>query len=167
MRVTISPASCDHGSGVREVIYVSGCDRFCKGCNAKENNFLYGTLFDGSIMRTILDKENISDAIEGITITGGEPMIYPDEVLFIIMKFRQDYPWKNIWLYTGYTWEEMIADPKMKRIAYNCDVIVDGKYIEKQKDLTYSYKGSYNQRIIDVAYTLAYKSITTWNPTED
>jgi len=168
MNAIIEEISADKGPGCRVVLYVAGCNKDCKDCNApglKDFAYKDALKFDSSMIKNILEFSK-DDAIDGITISGGEPMLFPDEIFFIIKKFMQCFPEKTIWLYTGYKWEDIIKVPKLKKIAYMCDVVVDGEFEAANRDKSYSFKGSFNERIIDVANTLAYKSIEIWDPTE-
>jgi len=103
--------------------------------------------------------------ISGITLTGGDPMYNASGLLFFVKKFKTQYPDKDIWIYSGFTYEQIMQDKDMKKLLNHCDVLVDGLYDKTQKDETLSFKGSYNQRIIDLRATLALKSIITWEST--
>ena len=141
-----------NGTGVRVVLFVSGCNHHCKGCHNKitwdPNN---GKEFDENTKQEIfdqLDKEYVS----GITFSGGDPLFEDNrqEVCDFILELKEKYPNKDIWLYTGYTIEELL---RMHRITVNLilttiDVLVDGPYIESLKDITYKWAGSTNQRIL-------------------
>ena len=146
---------CDiaNGTGVRVVLFVSGCSHHCKGCHNKitwDPNS--GLQFDDDAKQEIfeqLDKEYIS----GITFSGGDPLHENNkkEISNLILEIKSKYSDKNIWLYTGYTIEELIDinDNDINTILYNIDVLVDGRFIEELKDITYKWAGSTNQRILN------------------
>ena len=146
---------CDiaNGTGVRVVLFVSGCNHHCKGCHNKitwDPNS--GLQFDNNAKQEIfeqLDKEYIS----GITFSGGDPLHENNkkEISNLILEIKSKYSDKNIWLYTGYTIEELIDinDNDINTILYNIDVLVDGRFIEELKDITYKWAGSTNQRILN------------------
>lgn len=146
---------CDiaNGTGVRVVLFVSGCNHHCKGCHNKitwDPNS--GLQFDDDTKQEIfeqLDKEYIS----GITFSGGDPLHENNkkEISNLILEIKSKYSDKNIWLYTGYTIEELIDinDNDINTILYNIDVLVDGRFIEELKDITYKWAGSTNQRILN------------------
>ena len=142
-----------NGDGLRVVLWVSGCEHSCEGC---QNPITWdpedGLSFDEAAKRELfeqLEKEYIS----GITLTGGDPL-YPGNraaIAELIKEVRDRYPQKTVWLYTGYLWEEICSLPLVK----NVDVIVDGRFILEQLDNTLYWKGSKNQRVIDVKQSLA------------
>lgn len=146
---------CDiaNGTGVRVVLFVSGCDHHCKGCHNKITwDSDSGLQFDNDAKQEIfneLDKEYIS----GITFSGGDPL-YPGNVLEVyefIMIIKNKYPNKNIWLYTGYTLEQLVLKDNIfiNGILNNIDVLVDGQFIEELKDIKYKWAGSTNQRVLN------------------
>ena len=156
-----------NGSGLRVVLWVSGCSHHCKGCqNPQTWNPKSGILFDDNAKEelfTELSKEYIS----GITFSGGDPLYIENvpEVLELIKKIKEKFPTKTIWLYSGYTWEQImqiefsnsdlvpnheISYDYRKEIIELCDVFVDGEYIEDKRDISLKWCGSSNQRIIDV-----------------
>lgn len=141
-----------NGEGLRVVLWVSGCDHHCKGC---QNPITWdknsGLLFDEKAEKELFDALNKS-YIDGITFSGGDPL-FPEnrkEVFRLIKKCRKLYPEKTIWLYTGYLWEE-IKD--IEEIAL-VDVIAEGEFIENLKDNNIHWVGSTNQRVIKVKESL-------------
>lgn len=173
-----------NGTGLRCTIWLTSCSHRCQGCFNKESwNPNSGILFDESAKQEIFD-ELSKDYISGLTLTGGDPLHENnlDEVLLLVQEIRSSYPDKTIWLYTGYTWDQIMdysfydsmskfqnntfeyADMATKRrvIAKECDVLVDGEYIDEQKDLTLKWKGSKNQRVIDVQKSIAQNKITLY-----
>lgn len=141
-----------NGDGLRVVLWVAGCSHCCKGCQNPvtwdENG---GLLFDEAAKAEIfeqLDKPYIS----GITFSGGDPLHPANraDVRALIGEIRQKYPDKTVWLYTGDTWEAVAHDPMMKQI----DVLVDGEFQIDELDVKLMWKGSRNQRVIDVQKSL-------------
>lgn len=161
--------TCDiaNGEGVRVSLFVSGCRNHCEGCFNQETwNFKYGKPFDGSVQEQIIDALSKS-YIDGLTILGGEPFekenqedLYP-----FILKVKELFPQKNIWMYSGYTLDrDMIEGGKVytkytKQILSNIDILVDGKFDIKLYNLALKFRGSSNQRIIDMKETLKQNTI--------
>ena len=144
--------SISNGLGWRAVLFVSGCPHHCKGCHNKEaQDFNYGTEFN---KQEILDRINNNSILKGITISGGEPLCMQNqkEVLEFIKDVKKIKPNFNIWCYTGYTMEELIErnDEITNECLNQIDVLVDGKFEEEKKDPTLKFRGSSNQRIIDM-----------------
>ena len=129
-------------------LFVSGCNRHCKGCfNPETWNFEYGRKFTDKTIREIIDAL-APDYIDGLTVLGGEPLHRKNyfEVALICALVKKSYPDKSIWLYTGESFEDVGHLGVFKFV----DVVVDGAFIEEQKDITLKFRGSKNQRIIDV-----------------
>ena len=162
----------NNGDGLRVVLWLSGCSHHCKHCqNPQTWDSNSGVLFDNDA-EIELFQELDKDYISGITFSGGDPLHENniDGVLEIINKIKISLPGKTIWLYSGYTWEDLWNDSKItldevglkfyednkKRKAIVClsDVFVDGEYIDSQRDITLRWKGSSNQRVIDVKESL-------------
>ena len=150
-----------NGPGVRVSLFVSGCRNRCKGCfNPEAWNFNYGQEYDGINTANEIVKSLTPDYISGLTILGGDPMepenIYEITNLCYIVKLL--FPNKSIWLYTGYMWED-IEDREIKEYI---DVLVDGPFVEDLKDISLQFRGSSNQRIIDVSATRISGTIVLW-----
>ena len=145
---------CDmvNGVGCRVVLWVSGCGHHCPSChNPQTWNPKNGQSFTQEA-EDYFFKCLDSDYIDGATYTGGDPLM-PYNVLEIkrlMKKQRELYPNKTIWCYTGYKFESLMQDPRRRALAELCDVIVDGPYLASQRDLSLPFRGSRNQRIIDV-----------------
>ncbi len=141
-----------NGDGLRVVLWFAGCAHHCKNC---QNPITWdpegGLPFDESARQEIFE-ELEKDYISGITFSGGDPLyVGTREGLFeLIQESRGRYPRKTIWLYTGYLWEEICH---LELIPY-LDVVVDGRFVEELKDNNLPWKGSSNQRVIDVQTTL-------------
>ena len=153
---------CDmlNGEGIRVSLWVSGCSLHCKGCqNPQTWGFNSGIPFDDDALQELyeaLDKPYI----QGLTLTGGNPMDNASEVINICRTVKEKFPDKDIWLYTGYTYEELYCK-EISRILLYVDVLVDGPYIEEQRDISLHWRGSKNQRIIDVKETLKQGRVIT------
>lgn len=151
-----------NGVGVRVSLFVSGCTHRCKGCfNPETWDFEYGNVFDKNASQEVLEALS-PDYISGLTVLGGEPL-HPaniKSVYRLCMETRLRYPDKSIWIYTGYTYET-IKD-YFPQILEEIDVLVDGRFIEEQKDITLKFKGSANQRIIDVQASIKSEELVLW-----
>ena len=142
-----------NGDGLRVVLWVAGCSHCCKDCqNPITGDPNGGLLFDEAAKQEIFEQLDTS-YISGITFSGGDPLHAANrlEVRNLIEEIKQKYPDKTIWMYTGDLWEHILHYPVMK----NVDVLVDGEFIVEQKDVKLLWKGSKNQRVIDVQKTLA------------
>lgn len=142
----ITLTSFNNGKGMRTVLWVSGCEHHCKGChNPHTWDVNGGKLFDYVAKETLFRAINRTWS-DGLTISGGDPL-HPanrEEVTELAKEFKERFPDKNIWLYTGYLYEDVKDLEVMKYI----DVIVDGQFVEELADENYKYAGSTNQRII-------------------
>ena len=150
-----------NGDGLRVVLWVAGCNHYCKGCHNPITWDPNGGLpFDEAAKQELfaeLDKPYVS----GITFSGGDPM-HPDNLPFIhglAKEIKKKYPGKTIWLYTGFTWEHIIMHKNW--ILRYVDVLVDGEFQEDKKDTKLMWKGSSNQRVIDVQETLKSTDLNT------
>ena len=159
--IGIDKTSISNGPGVRVVLWVSGCKIHCKGCQNPESwDFCAGKLFDDNARQELfnaLDKPYI----RGITISGGNPLDQAGEIFYIICELKSKFPTKDIWLYSGYTYEDLRQSREKMKVVVSVDVLVDGPYIEEQRDITLKFRGSKNQRLIDVKETLRQGKIIT------
>jgi anaerobic ribonucleoside-triphosphate reductase activating protein len=160
-----------NGPGVRISLFVSGCPHHCKGCfNEVTWDFTYGKPYTQETINHILELLK-PDYIKGITFLGGEPMTPSNQeaVLNTMRQIKEHYTNKDIWLYTGYLLDTDIMGkmvdtlPHTSEILSYIDVLVDGPFIEEQKNLNLQFKGSENQRIIDMKKTLSSGSIVLWS----
>lgn len=153
-----------NGIGIRVVLWVSGCEHHCKECHNPQtwniNSGIPFTQKDYTTLYKALDKPYIN----GITFSGGDPLhINNRETIYqISTALRKDLPSKTQWLYTGYSWEEVKDLP----IINNLDVLVDGEFEIDKKDITLLFKGSSNQRLIDVKSTMKNNKIVIWQNKE-
>lgn len=158
----IKPVDIANGPGVRVSLFVSGCNHFCEGCfNAEAWDFGYGQPFTDETKEEILGLLD-HDYITGLTLLGGEPMepVNQEGLLPLIRAVRERLPRKSIWCFTGYDFEEDILGRMMKESAVTrelvplFDVFVDGKFIQSKRNLKLRFRGSENQRILDVQRSL-------------
>lgn len=142
-----------NGEGLRTSLFVSGCNIKCPGCHNKElQDFNYGREFTDEDLDKLLESVN-DEYHAGISILGGEPLDPNNSptVAKIVSKFREKYGWsKSIWVYTGYTYEYLLNDERVSVscILKNIDTLVDGPFIEKERDVSLPFRGSANQEII-------------------
>ena len=144
------------GPGVRVSLFVSGCRHHCKGCfNAETWDFNYGQPYTAETEAEIIDALK-SSYIAGFTLLGGEPFEPENQVEMVklLKKIRETYPEKSIWCYTGYLYDvdlipsgKVFTDVTQEMLSY-IDTLVDGEFIEEEKDLSLKFRGSRNQRII-------------------
>jgi anaerobic ribonucleoside-triphosphate reductase activating protein len=160
-----------NGPGVRTSLFVSGCTHRCEGCfNEIAWDFNYGDEFNASIIDVILDSVK-EDHIAGITLLGGEPMEKENqaELIKLLRQFKKLYPEKTVWCYTGYTYEEDFIQGARaytevtKEFLKLTDVLVDGKFIISLMDIRLKFRGSSNQRIIDMNETRKNDRIILWD----
>jgi anaerobic ribonucleoside-triphosphate reductase activating protein len=172
----IDKSSISNGTGVRVVLWVSGCTVHCKGCQNPESwDFCAGKLFDDDAKQELFDALS-KPYIRGITFSGGNPLElkHLPHIYGIIVDVKKRYPSKDIWFYTGYELsiddfalpsKRLNIEPRIGKyipmILQCCDIVVDGPYIEEQRDITLKFRGSSNQRIIDVKETLKQSKIIT------
>ena len=156
MRITqIRKTDVANGAGIRVTIFVAGCTHRCAGCfNREYFSFEAGELVTEEMMDQIISMSQ-KDYIEGLSVLGGEPLqqVFDKTLVTLLKRFKQEVG-KSIWLYTGYTYEEAIQRQERLDILSYCDVLVDGKFEIAQKDLRLKFRGSRNQRIIDVQRSL-------------
>ena len=142
-----------NGDGLRVVLWVAGCEHCCKGC---QNPLTWdpdgGLPFDDAAKAEIFEQLD-QPYIEGITFSGGDPLhcANRDGVKTLAAEIKEKYPEKTIWLYTGDVWENIVNYPVLKYV----DILVDGEFEQDKKDVTLMWKGSSNQRVIDVQASLA------------
>lgn len=145
-----------NGEGVRVSLFVSGCTHHCKGCfNPETWDFNYGEKFTEKTISEIINFMSL-EYIQGLTVLGGEPFEDQNrpEVLKLIKKVKEVYPQKDIWMYSGYLFEEIKDKKYGKEILSLIDVLVDGEFVKERKNLKLKFRGSDNQRVIDVKKTL-------------
>lgn len=158
----IKIADVANGKGVRVSLFVSGCNHHCKGCfNSQAWDFSYGKKFTEEDIERII-KELDHPYVSGLSLLGGEPLEYTNQkgLLPLLKRVKEKFPDKNIWCYTGYTFDKDVMGnmfdnwAETKELMSYIDVIVDGKFEEDKKDLNLKFRGSSNQRIINVPESL-------------
>ena len=159
---TIKECDIANGPGVRVSVFVSGCNHHCKGCfNEIAWNFEYGNEFTEDTINKVL-KDLDKDYIEGLSLLGGEPLEHTNQkgLLPLVKKVKEKFPEKSIWCYTGFDYEKDVMGnmyknwDETKELINNIDVIVDGKFQQELKNPSLQFRGSSNQRIIDVTKSI-------------
>lgn len=149
-----------NGPGVRVSIFMQGCMFNCKNCfNPETHDFNGGKEFTDDTIKRVLELCN-NENIEGLSILGGEPM-HPKNIegtTKLAKAFKEKYPNKNLWVWTGYQFDKDLED---KEIVNYLDVLVDGQYIDELHDPTLQWKGSKNQRVIDVKKSIENRKVIT------
>jgi anaerobic ribonucleoside-triphosphate reductase activating protein len=161
-----------NGVGVRVSIFVSGCTHRCKNCfNSVAWDFNYGKPFTDKVKEQILDSCS-EEYIAGISLLGGEPFEPENqpELLEFLKEFKERFPQKTVWCYSGYTYEQLKGiTPSRARISTtddmlnHIDVLVDGKFVEELHSITLRFRGSSNQRLIDLNETRKQCKIVLWD----
>lgn len=160
-----------NGPGLRVSLFVSGCNHHCKGCfNPETWDFHYGQPFTEDTIQNILQLLG-HPYTAGLSLLGGEPLEQVNQkgLLPLVRKVKEVYPQKNIWCYTGFDFEKdvlgkMVKDwPETKELLTYVDVVVDGKFVEEQKNLNLRFRGSSNQRVIMVKDTLQSGQVVNWD----
>ena len=141
-----------NGDGVRTSLFVSGCDLHCRGCFNKESwDLNAGQFFSRKVKKELL-KNLEPDYIKGLSLLGGDPFNPNNvkDIAFLVEDTKRLFPDKTIWAWSGYTLDELLErkDQYTKKILDNIDVLVDGQFIEEEKDLSLRFRGSRNQRLI-------------------
>lgn len=157
------------GEGVRNSLYVSGCLFACEGCfNKAVQNFNYGTPFTESLMNQII-KDLSHDYVQGLTLLGGEPFLNTDVCLSVVKRVRETFgSAKDIWSWSGYTFEELLLEtPDKLELLHSIDILVDGRFELAKRNLNLQFRGSSNQRIIDVPKSLAAGKAVIWEKCHD
>ena len=143
-----------NGKGIRVSIFVSGCNHHCKECFNKVTwDPEYGSPFTPEVEEQIFGYfRKYGKSLAGLSLLGGDPTYYRnvEPLTEFLKRFKERFPEKDIWLWSGYTWEQILSDKKRFALISLCDVVVEGKFIVEQKDLSLKWKGSRNQRVVDV-----------------
>lgn len=155
-----------NGDGVRVVLWVSGCSHHCKECqNPQTWDCESGVEFDEDALRE-LQNEVSKDYIAGITFSGGDPLYESNRntVSFLCRTIKRLFPKKTIWVYTGYTYEQLLEmnNIYINGILWDCDVLVDGEYVKELRDTQLKWRGSSNQRVIDMKRTRESGKVVLW-----
>ncbi|MFV8045070.1 anaerobic ribonucleoside-triphosphate reductase activating protein [Streptococcus hyovaginalis] len=151
------------GEGVRNSLYVSGCMFHCEGCyNVATWSFNAGIPYTKELEERIMD-DLAQPYVQGLTLLGGEPFLNTGILIPLLKRIKRELPNKDIWSWTGYTWDELEleTEDKMEMLRL-VDILVDGRYDFRKRDLTLQFRGSSNQRIIDVQESLKQDAIIVW-----
>lgn len=168
---TIKENDIANGTGVRTSLFVSGCTHRCKNCfNEIAWDFEYGAPFTEEVAAKIIASCK-PGYVSGLTLLGGEPMEPQNQqaLLPFVRAFKQAHPNKTIWCYSGYTYEQLVGTEECRcrcdvtdDLLRQIDVLVDGKFVEELYDITLRFRGSSNQRLIDLDKTRKAGEIVTW-----
>lgn len=163
---------CDiaNGIGVRTVLFVSGCTHHCKGCFQPETwDFSYGELYTEAVEEEIIESLRPS-YVNGLTLLGGEPFEPQNQRVLVglLRRVRRELPEKTIWSFSGYTWEELTGESRARcevtdEMLSMLDVLVDGEFVEEKRNISLRFRGSENQRLIDVPKTRAAGHVVLWD----
>lgn len=156
------------GEGVRNSLYVSGCMFHCEGCyNVATWSFQAGIPYTLELEEQIM-KDLAEPYVQGLTLLGGEPFLNTGILIPLVKRIRKELPDKDIWSWTGYTWEELQleTEDKLELLRY-VDILVDGRFDLTKKNLLLQFRGSSNQRIIDVKKSLASDCVVLWDKLKD
>ena len=156
------------GEGVRNSLYVSGCMFHCKGCyNAATWSFKAGIPYTKELEEQIM-RDLAQPYVQGLTLLGGEPFLNTGILIPLVKRIRKELPEKDIWSWTGYTWEElMLETPDKLKLLHLVDILVDGRFDITKKNLILQFRGSSNQRIIDVKKSLDQGAVIIWDKLND
>ncbi len=163
---TIKKCDIANGTGVRVSLFVSGCRHHCLGCfNEEAWDFHYGQVFNEDTIQEIMDALKPSH-VEGLTLLGGEPMDLDNQegILPLLQRVKNELPNKDIWVYSGYILDDLLPGGRAHReitdeILSYVDVLVDGPFVQDLKDISLRFRGSSNQRLIDLKETLKQKKV--------
>ena len=160
----IDKCSVSNGLGVRTVLWISGCNVHCKNCHNQSTwDFNSGIPFTEETMQEIL-YDLSKPYIKGLTLSGGHPLDPHNapKVLEIVKRVKMVFPNKDIWIYSGYVWEDIIKDETLREILKYTDILVDGAYIDELRDISLQFRGSSNQRIIKAKESLTENKVILW-----
>lgn len=152
------------GDGVRCSLYVSGCPFACKGCyNKIAQNFAYGVIYDDALEEQIIN-DLAKPYVQGLTLLGGEPFLNTQVTNRLVQRVRDEFGHaKDIWSWSGYYYEELLKETEDKRwLLEHIDILVDGRFDINLMDLSLRFRGSSNQRIIDVPASLTAGEVKLW-----
>lgn len=155
-----------NGPGIRTTFFVTGCTHKCPECfNEEYQDKNFGNIWTEKETQQVIDYLN-NDVVNGLTILGGEPFQNTLDLIQIVKEIKTQTN-KSIWIYSGYTFEELSKNPVQLELLELCDFLVDGLFEINLKDLKLRFRGSSNQRIIDIKKSLNNKEIILWNEKED
>lgn len=155
-----------NGEGIRVSLFVSGCLHKCNGCFNKDTwDPTFGYPFTKEVENQILEYfKKYRNSLKGLSLLGGDPTFKDniDCLIVFINRFKSFFPEKNIWIWSGFTWEVIEKNKKLFSLVSLCDVLIDGKFIETEKDLSLKWRGSKNQRVIDIKKSILEKKAVNY-----
>lgn len=162
------PLNFVDGEGVRNSLYVSGCPFACEGCyNVAAQSFRYGKPYTKELEEIIM-ADMALPYVQGLTLLGGEPFLNTGVILPLVKRIKEELPQKDIWSWTGYTWEELqVETDDKKELLSLVDILVDGRFELSKMNLMLQFRGSSNQRIIDVQKSLYSGEVVIWEKLND
>ncbi|MCO7176374.1 anaerobic ribonucleoside-triphosphate reductase activating protein [Sporolactobacillus kofuensis] len=145
-----------NGTGIRHSLFVSGCHFHCKGCwNAVAWNPQFGQLYTDEMENKIIDDLNLPEIdVQGLSLLGGEPFDHPKTLTKLVKRVNRECAGKDIWSWTGFRFEDLLHDPDRREMLEHIDVLVDGQFDLAQRNLKLKFRGSANQRVINVKESL-------------
>ena len=157
------PETIVDGEGIRYSIYLAGCRHGCPGCHNPESwNPQAGDELTEKRLDCIIREINSNPLLDGVTFSGGDPLYNPEAFLPLIRRIKEETG-QNIWCYTGYTFETLLRNPLQAKLLQYIDVLVDGKFKQELRDESLCFRGSKNQRLIDVQASLQAEEVVTYN----
>ncbi|MFQ9966854.1 MAG: anaerobic ribonucleoside-triphosphate reductase activating protein [Peptoniphilus sp.] len=151
-----------NGPGIRTTIFVTGCTHKCPNCfNEEYQDFNFGNPWTRKETDEVIEDLKL-DEVKGLTVLGGEPFQNEVDLLQVIRDIKKEVQ-KEIWIFSGYTYEEILKDQDKKKLLEECDVLVDGRFVEALKDLSLRFRGSSNQRIIDIKKSLEVNKVVLFD----
>lgn len=143
-------------------MFISGCEHNCLGCHSPEtHDFSYGMEITDEVISRINEEIDKRPFLNALVLSGGDPMYSAKELLDILPKIH--VPNNNIWIYSGFTFEEIIQDDDMLQLLCQCNYLVDGEFEIDKRDITLTFKGSSNQRVIDLRETFKKNEVVLYN----
>ena len=166
--IDYKPFNFVDGEGVRNSLYVAGCMFHCEGCyNVATWSFSAGVPYTAELEERIM-ADLAQPYVQGLTLLGGEPFLNTGILLPLVSRVRRELPDKDIWSWTGYTWEELQGETEDKlALLSEIDILVDGRFDRTKRNLMLQFRGSSNQRIIDVKRSLATGNLVLWDGLRD
>ena len=165
------PETIVDGEGIRYSIYLAGCSHHCVGCHNPESwNPRAGELLTEERIQSIIREIKANPLLDGVTFSGGDPFYNPEAFLLFVKRVKEETG-LNIWCYTGYLFDRELCKKSRARCEVTdemlalLDVLVDGRFVEEKKNIMLLFRGSSNQRLIDVKKSLEQGSVAEWNPT--